>query len=678
MSESSPLSASPCWEFVDRYSVRFGERRGEKDDVVLVPYGKDLADGFERARLLLKRGRSVRLIGLGVTVRAVWPSWVEATADLTLSELWAYRARSTIGSTSELRAAIMRWLDAVFDGAPGAPAPGETLFGSACLRIFEPAIIAQPDVLGIADHHGADDIHVVGGDWIGTFALRQLVARRGGRILHPAEASRSRGLPWAARIYGLGAAALAATAADQIRNFVRANRTRAVLRALRGRPAQPTPETWVVLIADWPRFSRTVIESVAIPELEDSGRVGILLAGSLAPGARDESNMRARVGDELWPGLGRLRQELGRCAVDQVVCAETVPDLARVLASAALASARALARIVNAGCVLKDGSTHVDLLPYARELGILATLDVARVAQASMATRGAIERQGLRGKRIVFASSSPADLATADLLLQRVGASTVELAHGSVGTGEPGARESRAETLCVWSRADARVLEPLSQPCVVAGMPRITAVRREPRSERTHRVLFMSNYLHVGYRTEGRHPLLPFQFAFLHAAVETVNRLGRAAVRWRPHPADDKDAIAKALSTSPGLERSSPNAELAEDLGWADVVVCSPSSSLFQALLVDVPVFLHLTPEYAVTPAADFMHDSRTFFRAEELVPKLAACLQQLEAKAADALAPERAARTALFGPTGTPLSFSEAFAPIPRRVVRGQSLGDD
>ena len=48
-------------------------------DVVVIPRGINLGKGFEYADSLLRQGRSVQVVGSGVTLSENWPNWVKTT-----------------------------------------------------------------------------------------------------------------------------------------------------------------------------------------------------------------------------------------------------------------------------------------------------------------------------------------------------------------------------------------------------------------------------------------------------------------------------------------------------------------------------------------------------------------------------------------------------------------------
>src|SRR6185436_6420066 len=110
----------------------------------------------------------------------------------------------------------------------------------------------------------------------------------------------------------------------------------------------------------------------------------------------------------------------------------------------------------------------------------------------------------------------------------------------------------------------------------------------------------------------------------------------------------------RAMRAARDVERSRA-ALLEEDVAWADVVVSSLSTSIIEALFADVPVFVHVTPDFRDVPATSFLDPQRTFFRASELAPRLDACLRALANGDPEARAPEARARESLFGPGGAP-----------------------
>jgi hypothetical protein len=141
-------------------------------------------------------------------------------------------------------------------------------------------------------------------------------------------------------------------------------------------------------------------------------------------------------------------------------------------------------------------------------------------------------------------------------------------------------------------------------------------------------------------------------------------------LRWRPHPADAPDAVARALARIPPVELSQGR-PLAEDLDWCDVLVTSQSTALIEAILVGVPSFVHVTPEYE--RELGWVAPERAFFHAEDLVPRFARWMAALESGDPLANDADARARHALFGPTEKPRPFREALAVL---LDEGRSAG--
>lgn len=452
---------------------------------------------------------------------------------------------------------------------------------------------------------------------------------------------------------------LLAAVGHHLLRFARERRARARLRQLH-QQAAPAAPTWVVLMPQWYRANRPILESVVKPALERGAAVGVLLFGRLEPGMRSESNLRRRVGDELWPGLGPLLPELGRCPVDQVSSAESLAALGTLLARAARFSARALLRLARHSPRLHVGALHFNLDSRPAELAKLATQDVIHALLASAAARAAVARQAFRGATVVLPGpiTDPTEV-IANAALQRAGAFTIEFMHGSVGSGwlacsYVGAASQR----CMWTEADAAAQRDLGFPTIVAGMPATVTPQRREAGQRATRVLIASNYVHRDTAENGRFPTRVFQEELLEVVAVLREEFGlRFAFRWRPHPADKEALVAATLARYPGVELSRGR-ELAEDAAWADIIVSSLSSVVAEVLPADVPLFVHVLPMLAETHDVACFDQERCFFRAAELRLPFRRCVAALDARDVDALAPERRARVALFGSSGTPISL--------------------
>jgi hypothetical protein len=627
-------------------------------EIVLVPPSADLAVGFDRSQELLAEGRQVRLVGSGVTLTSVWPDWVHQSDGLLLTELGAYHTGQVAAATLAVRQDIEAWLNQVFaDVVPGLPC-GQVFYASAANRFLQPVLSAMPVLLGLVGIHGTARFHCVDESWAALEVLRYLVSGSGGTMTGGPS---SRPVPWAAQIAVLGTAALVAAVVDVVRWYLKAGPSRARLRELRIQSIRrPNPSLWVVLVPDWMRANRHVLESVVPGALDRADPLGVLLFISLNPGMRSEANMRAHVGDELWPGLGALRDSLSRCVVDQITAAESLPALARVTALAVGRSTRVLFRLATRPAAVRRGAFHLDLSRHWLSVIKLATQDVARTAAAEQATRAVVARHDLRGAHVVCSNSTFAPEAASDLLLQAAGATTIDFYHGAGDADWVGSEQSRSSIRCVWTYADAEANQGFGQPTIVAGMPRTIMPNRRAAGTATQRVLIMSNYCHRATRIGSRWPQLPFQNELLRLPGLLRQALGeRFQFRWRPHPADNEGAVQQTFAQTSGVEISRGR-PLEEDVAWAEIIVSSVSSAAIEALLAEVPVFLHCIPEYSETPVVLRFHPSRRFVWARDLALPFGRCVEALDAGDAGALAPERETRFLLFGPGGEPESLED------------------
>jgi hypothetical protein len=626
--------------------------------VVLVPPGADLGLGFERARQLLEHGHEVRLVGEAATLPAAWPAWVRESQGLLLTELGAYvTGERSLEVGRVFRAAITEWLDEAFDGVILGFPGGRVFYASALLRFLHPVVKAFPLLLGLVECHGTERFHCVGEALIAHEQLRDLLARTGGSLSGPPP--RLRRL-WRLRFVATSTAVLAGALADQVRAYMRSSRSRVRLRELRARGGTGgAPMFWAAMVPDWCRINQHVIHSIVGPALARNARLGILLFGGLEPGARSESDLRKRVGDDLWPGLGMSEEALSRCEIDQVVCPESLSECVLMLGRAAGRSLRVIKRLAVGGAVVRKGSFRCELHAHCLALAKLAAVDVVRACAAEHATLAAMQRRPFAGAKVCFAAAEEAAVATADLLLQRAGVETIDFIHGV--TGDWLSRlPSQSSCRCVWVDADARLNVGASQRSIVAGAPRTVVSNAGRRRAGVRNILIISNYVHRDTRIGSRFPQRPLQSELLGVVAVLHRSFGdRFRFRWRPHPADDEAEVARALGRVEGLELSRER-PLGADTAWADVVISSFSSAAFEALMADVPLFLHVTPELRDSPAVTSFEPERRFFRAAEIQAPFADCVADLDDGDPGALEPERRARVALFGTAGEPSPLAD------------------
>ena len=646
--EDSELDADVSRTVIESFSVSPAGGRIDPSPpvVVLVPYGSSLEKGFHVARGLVATGQRTRLVGMGVTLTSTWPTWVRGAAGLECTELWAYRARSPILATRKLKSALDAWIRDVLRDASPRMDPSSAFFGVACLRVFQKLFITFPEVLGVAARHGKATLHVTDPEWLGLAALESLVRETGGTVLGGAARGGAR-KHWRGSLATYGTLGLAATILDQVRDYALSRPTLNAI-DIRRRRGAPDVDYWLVLHGDAPRANLAVVDAVALPIVGKGESVGVLLQSSAMPGERLETAGRRRIGSELWVGLGALREHVDQCVLDQVVCPAEPFRFAIALFDATARSLRTLRRLADTNGVLRIEAVTIDLSSQVRELAKLATIDVTRSALSEAAVERFASGADLTGKTVVFSTTGAlAGGPYVNMALRRAGARTVEVAHGSLGTGEPGAREPQDKLTCVWTGADARVLAPLGEPTLVAGMPRRLRTRSASRAL-PQNVLIVSNYLHRDYGDPS--PLEPFNVELLATSRAIDAVFGpEAKVRWRPHPADHAAAIDRLASRFPNVTRSGEKF-LEGDVLWADLIVISMSSSTYEVLFAGVPVFVQVTPDYEATPAAAFIDASRRFFTATQLKPLLVQFRESIRSGSGDILRPERVARVALFG----------------------------
>jgi hypothetical protein len=681
-------TADDLAERVARFTRRPHPNTGDAvpTNVVLVPPLHDIRVGFERARELLSDG-PVRLVGDGVTLEPSWPEWVRATPGLVLSELGAYRSGSRSEATRGARRAARAWLDALFEGLTAASG-AKVFHGSATNRLFEPAYRAIPFAAGLAEALAGCTVHFVR-PWAGTDVLVRALERRGAIVWTAARGTShapERGTPAgrspkaarrmahrvrfatevAARAWVQAAVGCARMAVE----YARTRDERAVAREGVRRAAADPPSVWTALLPTWDRINAPIVRSFVKPALARRERVGALLYGQIRRGKRDEHDLRTTHGDALWPGLGDAQAELIAGPLAQVAVPDGAAELARTTLLSALRVARATARLARSATSLELDGHPVHLAAMPHGCAALVGIDVVRATASELAARRLCRSVDVRGCQAVIAAWE-SEICAWDVTLQAHGATTVEYFHGAAADSWPGGAETSATVRLVWTQAEVDAADTEVQPCVVAGMPRPVGLpeRSYPRGAATapRRVLLMTNYVHRDSKVDG---VFPFEPA-LRELVGLLPRLTEAvraplSFRWRPHPADAPaivDALARELGSAVSLSRGVP---LVDDLAWADVVVSSASTTVFEALFADVPLFVHAMPELWASPMLRYFDRRRIFYFCESIVPALVDTIAALDHDP-NPTAPERETRRQVFPPHGEPLSVTEALSALKR-----------
>jgi hypothetical protein len=283
------------------------------------------------------------------------------------------------------------------------------------------------------------------------------------------------------------------------------------------------------------------------------------------------------------------------------------------------------------------------------------------VMSATLAARAAREAGAAFAphSQIVFSAANLPIQAAPERVLDRLGIATAEYMHGLGADAWHGMAESHVGTRFVWTETDAAGLRPTGQKTVVAGLP-----AAPPRvGALGHRdILILTSYFHrdivVPHGGTKRAP----QQRELLAIPERL----RAALpdwllefRWRPHPAEMPDLVARAYADLEDVELSQGR-QLEDDLAWADLIVSVHSSAVAQAMFVGLPVFVHLRPEMVDSPFTAYVSESRAFQSADEAVARIVPCLCALAERDPKVLAPEYQAQRALAGGP-TPRGLFEA-----------------
>jgi hypothetical protein len=649
---------------IEDFTISPVERCLQPTDVVFVPRGTDLRQGFEYARTLLQHGRSVRIVGSGVTLHQNWPKWVTTEPNMLLTEL-ADRPIEGLLEFLPMRAGIEEWLDTIFADVIRGFRGSQIFYGEAAIRLFMPILEPFTTLANLAKRTGAARYHCVDERWIGLEMLQNLAEQNNGILVTVA---RHKSVFWPILLFVTGLVAFAGTALDQLRIYVKEAPARAELRRRRSHSCDTiVPHLWVMLVPDWIRINLHVLESVVKPALQRGEQLGVLLSGSLQSGARMDSNLRAHIGSELWPGLGLLQDRSDEYKVDQVISPESTQEFLRVCTKALRQSVRVLNRLACRSSRIRSGALHFDLAKHKWQLAKLVTKDVWTAIAVERASRAAIQRHSFADTNVVLVGASVSSLAVADLILQKASATTVDFAHGSPVTWLSDT-PSVSTFKCVWTRADAIPAETFGQSALVAGLPRTVAKNfRHPGYKATN-ILIASNYATVDSLIGSCLPFLPYQEELL-AVVPLIREIWaqRFQFRWRPHPTDMQWAVSATLKQYPNVDLSH-GCSLGEDAAWADIIITSSSSVVPQFLLAGVPVFLHVRHSLLHASEVAYFASERKFFLASDLQEPFTQCIAALDSCDPLALDAEKRTRVAFFGSTGEPASLLE--------ILRGGPFG--
>jgi hypothetical protein len=575
-------------------------------------------------------GERVLFIGPGVTLGD------HGTGPIQLErrELGTYRTQSTLAGTRAMRESFCAWLDEVFAGVFGDFRPRDVLASCAQMRFFDVERLDQAVLFTeIFMRHEHDEIIVVSPDaWERsvTRALRgESSAQRSRARLALRFASR-------ARLAAMALAGVAATTASIVRDELHGQASRrASFASLSHR------RLWVVLASDYVRHNRHVIEA-ATREV-DAADLGVLVFPPLEPGEIVEPEAIRRPSATKWSGLVELGRQLDDNAFALSIWGRSTRTLAAGLWASGLASGRVVWRIARSEKDIPLGQMTLPIGEVASSLARLCTIDVARARRTLDAANDLVKRTDVAGSTILFSHSNTAEAAPLHLVLRDAGAVTVDYFHGWTMEATPIVSESPATLRLVWSNTDAESVTPDQK---VAVLVRRHEARPEVRASRVPRkVILLTNYAHRDLPVRERPYRMLLQSELLDAASELKRRNPQLELRWRPHPADlrplvEPEAQARQLPLSA--------IALGEDLAWADIAVCSISTTILSALRSGLPTFVHVPPESQ--QAMSWVPRERSFFYRPELVSRLEAFLSVASSSSEAAGQPEQQMWDAHFG----------------------------
>ncbi|MBX3196800.1 MAG: hypothetical protein KF894_01485 [Labilithrix sp.] len=654
---------------------------GGRELVIIAPPGSSHESAFAALRRALRAPtRPTRLIGHGVTMQRHQPAWLAGPlpVPVTLTELDAYLPCERTPMLADAEDAFRAWLDKTFEGSLKSDLATDRVFwASAMRRVFAPWFYALPLARGIAHHHESDEIVCLDSTWPGASTLESLVDVAGGRFrgrrrarLHP---------PWVLHVGAHTGANLLAAFAVRSLEFLREARSRRHLASRQAEQPEATPDVWIGLIGEWPRTCRHIVESVGSAVREHDRTLGVLLHGSFSPGSA-QVDVDASRGP--FPALDHPLVQDRLVALEQCVAIERAPELVRHLSETTIATMRVGWRLARSSPRLSLGPIAVDLRRELRGLSRLATFDLMRAREAEVATTALLRRRDFRGSRIVWPHASVANVVVPDLMLQRAGGETLDLVHGALAEPMDFVTHARTHSSSSvwWTESEVGYVRPyIGRQRAVGGyvpraLSRCSPQSRTTSSNRPLRVLVVSNYATPTLALAGAFSRECYQDALLDAVREATSALP-VVVRWRPHPYDDRSRVDLSLrgwsGTAP-LELSSNPDGLQAELGWADAVVASVSSSIVEALLHPVALFVHDIPLHERDVLMSMFDVRRRFSNAAELTTRFAAFVAAREARDSRQLEPEQFLRRAVFGETGRPRDLATLLWDEPRPNLLG------
>ncbi len=608
--------------------------------LIVVCPGDALQIGFDLARKKLAAGARVRLCGHGVTLSQEWPKWIQNRFEgqLILTELGAYSPEMRITPwNSAVRFALRGWLSSVMGGFFRDVQPKNVFLSSFISRL----ILLDNDpsrYMGLAQIHCDSSIEYTSPNWEGALVVRTMTEKATHSFLSVIQFN-------IAIVVGVFSASFLAIY-RVIQEYLYSRGNCEGIEELRAQYAGPDPSIWFALMPSNLRMNLYLNQWIS---KRGDRSVGLLMIGSLRPVLQRNSDLKREPAKKFLEGLGAVSGELENFKIDQISQLGSMGELLQVTWQFIVMVPKLTLAVLRQGYLLdvkKD--IRLNLNFYLSSVIRLLTMDVLRVLIGCHVAKSFLQREDIRGKKIIFVSAVSPDVAAVSSIFRKNQACCVEYLHGV------GAAASEATDVKVrWDFSEMKDSEILEERVVFSAASPVTPIERNSTPVPNKlRILLLSNYVHrdSGYKK----PYCCFQNQMLSVVPYLLSSDLCRAVRWRPHPADDRALVVKTAQKYKRLELSLDRS-LEDDFDWADIVVSSYSTVISQALVRGVPVFVHLMPEFQDISLTKFLASERVYFTPQELIEKILEFI-----RGGRRLDSEEFAKVNLWGPKKTPDDFFE------------------
>ncbi len=635
---------------------------GAVEDVVVVPPDAPPEASVDLAWKRIDAGRRVRIVGRGVTTNSFIGA-LPGRGAVVLTELDAYLPSDKRPFQRAMEQGLSRWLETVFGDAVPGVSGRDAFWASAVTRLgLQDVFDAWCYVSGLASTHPTSEFVFTEPSWIGAAMLGSMVPAQSGKP--NGASSPARRLLERVAFGTLGSAGAVVALLGRAREFIQEAPSRRLLRSFESGPA---PSVWLGVNGAWEYSSRHVLNPLGAYAKKTGRKVGVLLQSSLRPGDLGDAHRGTRNTAAVLPVLSSDALEGTVSHVAQLVSHSTWAQALAAAPGTLTAMLRCTARVATHSSEIDFGPFRVPVTSSPRRLVWATTLDVLRAREAAAATRRLLAVTSLSGAHVALSQASLVADAVPDLLLQGAGATTFDVVHGALA--EPldmitTARTSSSMKL-LWTHSEAKYLKGHTPPVCVGAVPSRTWIPR-PRVpvHEPLRVLVLSNYgTFVGGGHRRRLPRVGYQEHLLDDVGALVRREKRQlALRWRPHPGDDRERVRLAGAAFGSHLEISRSPQLEEDLIWADLYITSLSSTVVEALAWDKPLLMHDIPIHEAVVLMSLFDRNRRFRNAEELAVAFDRAAQQLQGE--EPLHEEQALRREFFGRPGVPASIAEVVFP--------------